>query len=78
MQRSGAETISGRRNGKSRVALQRPAVLLCFDLLKVAGEDLTSLPLSDRRHRLEHLVAGLHPCLQLMIQTDVGRSLRIG
>ena len=58
------------RRDVSRGALQRPAVLLCFDLLTVAGEDLTSLPLSDRRHRLEHLVAGLHPCLQLMIQTD--------
>jgi ATP-dependent DNA ligase len=58
------------RRDVSRVALQRPAVLLSFDLLTVAGEDLTSLPLRDRRHRLEDLVAGLHPCLQLMIQTD--------
>jgi bifunctional non-homologous end joining protein LigD len=45
-------------------------VLLCFDLLTLAGEDLTSLPLSDRRRRLEHLVGDLHPCLQLAIQTD--------
>ena len=41
------------RRDVSRGALQRPAVLLCFDLLTVAGEDLTSLPLRDRRHRLE-------------------------
>lgn len=52
------------RRDVSQVALERPAVLLCFDLLTVAGEDLTSLPLRDRRHRLEDLVPGL------MIQTD--------
>jgi len=57
------------RRDVARVASQRPAVLLCFDLLTLAGEDLTSLPLSDRRRRLEHLVGGLHPCLQLVMQT---------
>ena len=58
------------RRDVARVASQRPAVLLCFDLLTLAGEDLTSLPLNERRRRLEHLVGGLHPCLQLVIQTD--------
>jgi len=44
-------------------------VLLCFDVLTVADHDLTMSPLVERRRRLEDLVVGLHPCLQLVTQT---------
>jgi len=36
-----------------------PAELVAFDLLAVGGEDLRAVPWSERRQRLEELVAGL-------------------
>jgi ATP-dependent DNA ligase len=44
-------------------------VLFCFDVLTLAGHDLTMSPLVERRRHLEDLVVGLHPCLQLVTQT---------
>jgi ATP-dependent DNA ligase len=49
---------------------EHPAILLCFDVLTLAGNDLTTLPLPERRQRLEDLVGDLHPYLQLVTQTD--------
>ena len=45
-------------------------MLLCFDVLTLAGHDLTMSPLVERRRHLEDLVVGLHPCLQLVTQTQ--------
>ena len=59
----------GKRDA-AQVARKHPAVLLCFDVLTLAGSDLTTLPLVERRERLEDLVADLHPYLQLVTQTD--------
>lgn len=43
------------------LAQSNPVTLLVFDVLSIDGEDLTSLPLSERRERLEGLgVAGVH------------------
>jgi ATP-dependent DNA ligase len=53
----------------TQIARERPAVLLCLDLLTLAGHDLTMSPLVERRQRLEKLVVGLHPCLQLVTHT---------
>jgi bifunctional non-homologous end joining protein LigD len=39
----------------ARLAARVPATLMVFDLLRIAGEDVTSLPLTDRRARLEAL-----------------------
>jgi ATP-dependent DNA ligase len=47
-----------------------PAVLLCFDVAILGGQDLTACALGHRRGCLEALLAGLHPCLQLISQTD--------
>jgi ATP-dependent DNA ligase len=47
-----------------------PAVLLCFDLLALDGRDLRGLPLSERRRLLHNSIAGVHPCLQVVVQTD--------
>src|ERR1700694_448767 len=60
-------TVARRTAGQ--VALQRPAVLLVFDVLELGGVPLTELPLLTRRKRLEDFLPGLHPCLQLMAQT---------
>ena len=57
------------RRAAGRVALQRPAVLLVFDVLELGGVPLTELPLRNRRTRLEDFLPGLHPSLQLMAQT---------
>jgi ATP-dependent DNA ligase len=46
-----------------------PVVLLCFDVLILGGVDLTTRPLHERRSKLEALLLGLHPCLQLVTQT---------
>lgn len=44
------------------LAVQTPAQLVAFDLLAVEGEDLRARPYTERRARLEELVAGLaHP-----------------
>jgi ATP-dependent DNA ligase len=57
------------RRAAGQVALQRPAVLLVFDVLELGGVPLTELPLRNRRKRLEDFLPGLHPCLQLVAQT---------
>ncbi|MFD0575215.1 ATP-dependent DNA ligase [Dactylosporangium darangshiense] len=50
-------------------ARDRPAHYVVFDLLHHAGGDLTGLPLAERRARLEGLLAGAPPQLQLCPQT---------
>src|SRR5712691_5377071 len=49
------------RRSAGQVALQRPAVLLVFDVLEMGGVPLTELPLRNRRKRLEDFLPGLHP-----------------
>lgn len=53
-----------------RVASQRPAVLVAFDVLQLAGTDLTDSVLDERRAHLERLISGQQSCLQLVLQTD--------
>ena len=47
----------------------RPAILLVFDVLELAGDELAALPLSERRRVLERLLLPGHPCLQLVAHT---------
>ena len=47
----------------------RPAILLVFDVLQLAGEQLANRPLANRRQVLERLLETGHPCLQLVTQT---------
>ena len=51
------ERLAKARKDAAREALQSPAVLLAFDLVRDAGADLADQPLRDRRHHLE-LVLG--------------------
>jgi ATP-dependent DNA ligase len=53
----------------SDAALNCPAVLVVFDVLQLGGNNLVDCPLVERRQRLEDVVVGLHPCLQLVLQT---------
>src|SRR5713101_7481140 len=54
----------------SRIARERAAVLVVFDVLDVAGRGLMDEPLLSRRRELECLLAdAAHPCLQLIEQT---------
>jgi ATP-dependent DNA ligase len=56
-------------SGASHAASRSPAVLLAFDLLRVAGRDLTDTPLSDRRGELEALLNADCQYLQLIAHT---------
>lgn len=54
-----AERIHVRRaTTVARLAERIPATLMLFDVLRLAGEDLTRVPLADRRARLETLDLG--------------------
>jgi ATP-dependent DNA ligase len=54
---------AGRR--LAREAAARPANLVLFDVLADGGDDLTGLPLRQRRARLEHLLIDAPPILAL-------------
>jgi hypothetical protein len=47
------QRLTGARRAAGQVALQRPAVLLVFDVLELGGVPLTELPLRNRCKRLE-------------------------
>jgi ATP-dependent DNA ligase len=53
----------------AQAAAERPAGLVAFDLLELAGCELVEKSLTERRRQLEGLLDGLHPCLQLVLQT---------
>jgi hypothetical protein len=55
----------------------RPASLLVFDVFELAGDELTALPLSQRRPVLERLLVPGHPCLCCRSRRR-GRSASIG
>jgi ATP-dependent DNA ligase len=63
-------TMRDRKAGEA--AADRPVSFIAFDLLRLAGEDLTARPLSERRRRLELLVGRLRaqPLLDITPQTD--------
>ena len=42
-----------------RLAAETPAELICFDILALGDDDLTSLPFGERRKRLEATLSGL-------------------
>ncbi len=53
---------------------QHPSTYVVFDILKLEGRDLTSLPLSERRIVLERVVTE-GPFLRKIVQTKEGRKL---
>ena len=61
--------LSLARRLTAQVAAERPAVLVAFDVLELSRSELVEQPLTERRRRLEGLLDGLHPCLQLALHT---------
>jgi len=61
--------LSLARRLTAQSAAERPAGPAAFDVLELAGSELVEQPLTERRRRLEGLLDGLHPCLQLVLQT---------
>ena len=55
----------GRLNVSKALLRDAPAHLLAYDLLEQDGEDLRTLPLSDRRARLDRLIGALPPGLPI-------------
>jgi ATP-dependent DNA ligase len=53
----------------ARTAAERPVVLIVFDVLELGGDSVVDEPLRKRRSRLEQLLDGRHPYLQLIDQT---------
>ena len=45
--------------GSTRLSLETPAELVCFDILALGDDDLTTLPFSERRGRLESVLSSL-------------------
>jgi ATP-dependent DNA ligase len=64
------QRLGAGKRGAADAAQRRPAVLLAFDLLRVAGVDLTTQPLHVRRAQLESVLAAEAACLQLVAQTS--------
>jgi len=51
----------GRKTLGKKILAEVPVALFCYDLLEQDGQDLRTLPLSERRARLEQLIEQLHP-----------------
>ncbi len=49
----------------AELARAQPASLVAFDVLQVAGRDVTGLPWRSRRRLLEEVAGHWHPPLQL-------------
>jgi ATP dependent DNA ligase domain len=58
------------RNTVATVALERPAILMVFDVLRLASVSWVSEPLAVRRRELTGLLDHRDPCLQVVDQTD--------
>src|SRR5262249_11742004 len=61
--------LAGRKRDARSIVSRKPAVLLVFDVICHEGVELTDMRLCDRRARLEALLDGHNPCLQLIVQT---------
>jgi len=54
------QTRIGRQTLTPKILAQAPAAFMAYDLLEHEGRDIRELPLSERRGRLEALLAGRH------------------
>ena len=62
--------LSTARNTVAVAAHERPAVLMVFDILECRGVELASRPMGQRRVEVVRLLDDLHPCLQVVDQSD--------
>lgn len=63
------QTRLGAKRKAPVLALERPASLMVFDVLMVAGTPVLRLPLTDRRVLLEEVLKGATPPVQLVPST---------
>jgi DNA ligase-1 len=61
----------GRKTLGPRILAEVPAVLVAYDLLEEAGEDVRALPLAQRRRRLERLIGALAGEAALLLSPPV-------
>jgi DNA ligase-1 len=54
------QTRIGRQTLTPKILAQAPAAFMAYDLLEHEGRDIRQLPISERRARLEALLAGRH------------------
>src|SRR6185503_16371619 len=54
------QTRIGRQTLTPKILAQAPAAFMAYDVLEHEGRDVRDLPLSERRARLEALLAGRH------------------
>lgn len=54
------QTRIGRKNVSRKMVQNMPAVMMCYDLLEVAGQDIRNILLYDRRLKLERLIEALN------------------
>ena len=55
------QTRIGRQTLTPKILAEAPAAFMAYDLLEHEGRDVRALPMSERRARLEALLAGRHP-----------------
>lgn len=65
------QTRIGRKTVSKKLLTEAPVVLMAYDLLEHAGEDIRALPIVERRKRLEGVVEiASSPCLLLSPTVD--------
>lgn len=50
------QTRIGRKNLTKKSLQEAPLVMMCYDLLEVNGEDIRTLPMAERRQKLEQII----------------------
>ena len=60
-----------------KLAAETPAQLMAFDLLELDGKSLPSLPLSERRHRLEQFFRDNHADALLLSPMTCDREVAL-
>ena len=50
------QTRIGRKNLTKKALQEAPLIMMCYDLLEVDGVDIRTMPMAERRHRLEQIV----------------------
>lgn len=61
----------GRKSVSAKLRVDAPVAFIAYDLLEQDGADIRSLPMSERRPRLEQLVASLDPQLAVRVSPTI-------
>ncbi|WP_373635599.1 ATP-dependent DNA ligase [Yoonia sp. SS1-5] len=61
----------GRKTVPKKLLTEAPAILMAYDLLEDAGEDIRSLALRDRRHRLKRIIDDVPQTLPIRLSAPL-------